>query len=141
TVVAVAAVACGDSKQSGGATATTGGGTAGSVASTTTAPKRGGSVTMNQGLESRGFDPVLLGGFASGDAPAAGAIFDFLMRWDEKTSKVVPQLAESLQTTDSVTWTMKLRSGVTFTDGTPLNAAAVIFNIKRLQDPANAGSF
>jgi peptide/nickel transport system substrate-binding protein len=140
TTLSVAAISCGDNKQSSGS-ATTAAGTGGSVASTTTAPKRGGSVTMNQGLESRGFDPVLLGGFASGDAPAAGAIFDFLMRWDEKANKVVPQLAESLQTTDSLTWTMHLRTGVTFTDGTPFNAAAVIFNIKRLQEPANAGSF
>src|SRR5260221_10184692 len=63
------------------------------------------------------------------------------MLWDEKTSKVVPGVADSMQTKDFLTWTMHLRSGVKFTDGTAYDAQAVIFNIKRLQEPANAGSF
>ena len=40
----------------------------------------------------------------------------------------VPGLAESWEVSDDgLTWTFKLREGVTFHDGTPLDAAAVVF--------------
>ncbi len=48
----------------------------------------------------------------------------------------VPSLAVSWESKDLKTWTFKLRQGVRFHDGTPFNAAAVKFNIQRLQDPA-----
>jgi len=48
-------------------------------------------------------------------------------------SNVVPVLAASLPTAsaDGKTWTFTLRTGVTFHDGTPFNAAAVKFNYDR----------
>lgn len=53
--------------------------------------------------------------------------------------KVVPYLAESLKEGDTLaSWTMTLRKGVTFHDGTPLNAGAVTKHFLRLQDPATA---
>jgi peptide/nickel transport system substrate-binding protein len=46
--------------------------------------------------------------------------------------KVHPYLAESITPNDDATeWTIKLRSGINFTDGTPLNADAVIENLQR----------
>jgi peptide/nickel transport system substrate-binding protein len=46
--------------------------------------------------------------------------------------KVHPYLAESITpNADSTQWTIKVRSGISFTDGTPVNADAVIFNIQR----------
>ncbi len=46
--------------------------------------------------------------------------------------KVVPYLAESVEpNADYTVWTIKVRSGVTFHDGTPLNADAVIDNLNR----------
>jgi len=43
--------------------------------------------------------------------------------------RVEPNLAESLETTDNLVWTMKLDPQVVFTDGTPLNAESVITHI------------
>ncbi|HEY0519711.1 MAG TPA: ABC transporter substrate-binding protein [Ilumatobacteraceae bacterium] len=46
--------------------------------------------------------------------------------------KVHPYLAESITpNADSTQWTIKIRSGISFTDGTPVNADAVIDNIQR----------
>ncbi|MCX8997320.1 ABC transporter substrate-binding protein [Rhizobiaceae bacterium BDR2-2] len=53
----------------------------------------------------------------------------------------IPQmeLAESIESGDARTWTVKLRSGVTFHDGKELTAEDVVFSLKRHLDPA-AGS-
>ncbi len=49
----------------------------------------------------------------------------------------VPWLADSYDVSaDGTAYTFKLRQGVTFTDGTAFNAAAVIKNFERLKDPA-----
>ena len=45
--------------------------------------------------------------------------------------KVHPFLAESITpNADFTQWTIKMRSGITFTDGAPLNADAVIYNLQ-----------
>ncbi|HEY7628773.1 MAG TPA: ABC transporter substrate-binding protein, partial [Ilumatobacteraceae bacterium] len=46
--------------------------------------------------------------------------------------KVHPYLAESITPNDDATqWTIKVRDGISFTDGTPVNADAVIENFQR----------
>ena len=45
--------------------------------------------------------------------------------------EIVPQLATAWQWTDNRTLVLKLRAGVTFQDGTPLDAAAVEYSLKR----------
>ena len=46
------------------------------------------------------------------------------------------ELAESFDTKDAKTWTVKLRKGVTFHDGKDLTADDVVFSLKRHLDPA-----
>lgn len=71
----------------------------------------------------------------------AGAIFtscvyDWLVRIDGETGKVVPSLAESYEMSDDAkTWTFKLREGVTFHHGTELTAEDVKFTAERWIDP------
>lgn len=64
-----------------------------------------------------------------------------LVRFNHATNEVEPALAESWTTTeDSVTF--KLRDGITFSDGTPFDADAVVFNFERVWDetsPDHAG--
>jgi ABC-type transport system substrate-binding protein len=52
-----------------------------------------------------------------------------------------PLLAESLTSTGENTYELKLRQGVTFTDGTPFNADAVIANLAWVQNPDNGAPF
>jgi len=47
-------------------------------------------------------------------------------------SDIIPWLAESYRQINETTWEFKLRKGITFQDGTPLNATAVWFSLNRL---------
>ncbi len=62
-------------------------------------------------------------------------LFNGLVKFaDTDMSEIVPDLATSWQSSeDGLTWTFKLREGVTFHDGEPFNAEAVKFNIDRLR--------
>lgn len=68
-------------------------------------------------------------GGATGGSEMA-AIYDLLMRFDTAAGEYVPHLAQSLSANDDNTvWTLKLRDGVTFSDGTPMDSAAVVWSI------------
>jgi peptide/nickel transport system substrate-binding protein len=51
------------------------------------------------------------------------------------TNKLEPGLALSWSNTDPNTWEFKLRPNVTFSDGEPFNADAVVYSIDRIIDP------
>lgn len=94
-------------------------------------PTKGGTLTMADYAETRSLNPVksYANGAAGGNALAA--VYDVLVRRDFETGTWVPQLAESLKANDDKTvWTLTLRDGVTFSDGTALNADAVIGSLK-----------
>lgn len=92
-------------------------------------PKQGGTLTLADYSEARSLDPTktIPNGAAGGNALAA--VYDVLMRYNQETNAFDPWLAESLSTEDNTTWTLKLREGVTFSDGTPFDAAAVVGSI------------
>lgn len=95
-------------------------------------PQKGGTLSFGAYSEPAVLDPshTIVAGSTGGTEMAA--IFDELMRYDEASGKVVPQLAESLTPSpDFTTWTLGLRNGVTFSDGTPFDAAAVVHSIDR----------
>jgi len=70
-------------------------------------------------------------------------LFDSLIALDPATLRPQPHLAERWEVSaDGLEWTFYLRPGVSFHDGTPLNADAVIFNLHRMWDkqhPYRAG--
>lgn len=103
-------------------------------------PQRGGEVTVLKdssfdGSWPTGLDPATN---ATGGANIAqmaaiyGGLFQLTSSADGSGAKVVPYQAESYQYLDGgKTLKIKIRKGITFTDGTPLNAEAVRFNIQR----------
>lgn len=96
---------------------------------------RGG--TLNVGIDSdwATLDPLGMG--ALNDRHVSRSIYDTLLELDEK-GNLVPGLAESYtMSTDAMSVKLKLRSGIKFHDGTPFDVEAVLFNFKRLMDPAN----
>src|SRR6476646_8553058 len=65
-------------------------------------------------------------------------MYDALTMWDlssaEKPSVVIPGLATewAVDNADKKKWAFKLRPGVTFHDGSPFNADAVIWNVEKV---------
>lgn len=92
-------------------------------------PVQGGTLTLADYSEARSLDPTktIANGAAGGNALAA--VYDVLMRYDQPTNTFQPQLAESLTTEDNQTWTLKLRKDAQFSDGTPVNAMAVVTSL------------
>lgn len=92
-------------------------------------PKAGGTLTIGEYAEARSLDPTktIPNGAVGGNALAA--VYDTLMRYDTTSGAVVPWLATSLTSDDDKVWTLELREGVTFSDGTPLDAASVLGSI------------
>src|SRR5579884_3927723 len=69
-------------------------------------------------------------------------IFDTLLVKDRETeTKLLPNLATSYEASPDLTeFTLKLRQGVTFHDGTPFTADAVKFMMTRATDPKNSAA-
>ncbi|MET0895191.1 MAG: ABC transporter substrate-binding protein [Acidimicrobiia bacterium] len=84
-------------------------------------------------------DNVKLFGSGSGAGLAGQLAYDTLISVDPVTLKPVMRLAKSLDSSpDARVWTIKLRPQVVFSDGTPLDAAAVVANWDRHKIPALA---
>jgi peptide/nickel transport system substrate-binding protein len=77
-------------------------------------------------------DPIVgLGQGTSGGIPM-NALYDTITRWNPDTKQYVMRTAESVTANaDSTEWTVKLKSGIKFSDGTDYNAEAVQFGINR----------
>ncbi len=93
----------------------------------------GGTLTMGMFGEITGWDPTNIQGGASLGGTQMTAIYDALFYLDLTTGKIVPGLGESITTEDSQVFTLKLREGINFTDGTPLDADAFIWNVEHHQ--------
>jgi ABC-type transport system substrate-binding protein len=96
----------------------------------TAKPKRGGSLVMGIDTEEGGFDPTSArwdeGGFLYGRT-----VFDPLAIVNS-AGKVEPFLAKSITPNAEYTaWVITLRSGITFHDGTPLDANALQLNLTK----------
>jgi ABC-type transport system substrate-binding protein len=101
-------------------------------------PKRGGSVTMGLNSEIDGFLPTT-NHFDNSGLTYANTIYDTLtVVAADGTAK--PYLAQSVTpNADMTVWTITLRPGVSFHDGSPLTADVLLANIEALQTSALTG--
>jgi peptide/nickel transport system substrate-binding protein len=87
-----------------------------------------------------GFDPARV--FRIENETIAFNIFSGLTTYDSKTGKIVPDLAESWQTKDNITWTFKLRRGVQWQKGLgEFKASDVLYSYNRILDPKTASPY
>lgn len=97
-------------------------------------PTEGGTLTFGPYAPIRTLDPAATTDAGVGNAEIS-AIYDALMRFDYAAGEYVPWQAESVEYNDDFTvWTVKLRDGILFSDGTPLDSAAVALQMERSQE-------
>ena len=94
-------------------------------------PQKGGTLTYALNIEVNSLDPA----FCALAFDRCAPIFGTLMRYDLEAEKFVGNMAKSFESKDGKQWTLKLRKGVEFTDGTPYDAEAVVYNWDRIKDP------
>ncbi|SFU79156.1 ABC transporter substrate-binding protein [Alicyclobacillus macrosporangiidus] len=109
----------------------------------TTQPANGTAPTASSGQKTlifgRGGDSVTLDPSGSTDDESnmvCEEIYDTLVTYKIGTPELQPDLATSWEPSkDGMSWTFHLQQGVKFSDGTPFNADAVVFNFQRWGDP------
>ncbi|MCU1501595.1 MAG: peptide transporter [Ilumatobacteraceae bacterium] len=152
TTAGSASTTAGSATTTAGSSTTVGGTTATTVAGATTTPVTGGGATspastaaaqpgtpggrlrVTHGANPTSLDPHA--GSSGNDYIMLYPIFDTLISFEPETLAPVPGLAKSWKFEDPTTFTLTLNSGITFHDGTPLDAAAVKFSLDRARtDP------
>ncbi len=140
-VSALIAAACGGG--GGGSTPTAGAGTTAGPAATTAggvpsdaAPDSQQVLTWNVGAEPSSIDPQAQS--YTYEYSVVHNLYMSLFDQDPKTSKLIPWAASEMPTTqnggiasDGVTYTIKLKSGLTWSDGSPLTASDFVYGIIR----------
>jgi len=110
-----------------------------SATGSTSAPQQGGSITV-QALQPQSFDPHF-SAFAQ-DISIDRMVWRGLYRLD-KNNKPQPEMAASQPqvSSDSLTYTVKLQSGLKWSDGAPLTAKDFVAGIVRTCAPDTAGQY
>lgn len=104
-------------------------------------PVQGGAARAFQASEPRSMDPAAMANAAVSQGILGNALYGTLLTNDVETADLQYKMATGFVTSDGgSTFTLALREGLTFSDQTPLNAAAVKFNWDRLRDPAIASA-
>ncbi len=100
---------------------------------TATQPQSGGTLIYAAGADPDNLDPA---NTDSNTGEAVGhMLYNYLVKFDPQMH-IVPDLATQWrQSADGLTWTFTLRKGVTFHDGTPLDAEAVKYTFDRFLGP------
>jgi peptide/nickel transport system substrate-binding protein len=112
---------------------------AGSTAATGSGePKAGGTLKVGSPTPNAAPEPVTM--YDPGSINVVQQVAEYLI-WSENDGTLSPLLAESWEpSADASTWTVTLREGVTFNDGTPLTGADVVASIDRLIEPDSVSS-
>jgi peptide/nickel transport system substrate-binding protein len=97
----------------------------------------GGEIVIGIGVDPTTFDSRR-SQVTEGDCISHAVTEETLFR--SESGKPVPQLAESWDYPNPTTLSLKLRKGVKFTNGEPLDSAAVKYTIESIKNPANAAT-
>ncbi|MGL5510767.1 MAG: ABC transporter substrate-binding protein, partial [Microcoleaceae cyanobacterium] len=109
--------------------------------STVTNTNRAGRVSIGTTLKLKSLDPADAYEVISGNL--LYNLGDRLYTYKTGTTELIPQLATALPTisADGLTYTIPIRSGVLFHDGTPCNAEAIAFSLNRFMENGGGPAF
>lgn len=94
-----------------------------------------GELIIGKGAEAVGFDPGIVTAVSSIDLLVM--TYENLVVFDD-SGQPQPQLAESWEIVDDLTYVFTLKSGISFHDGKALTADDVVYSIMRIKDEATA---
>ncbi len=96
-------------------------------------PPSGGTIVVGLQAEPTTLDSADISDYNS--HRAAYGLYNHILRFKDESTEVEPGLAESWEISDDgLVYTLHLRQGIKFHDGTEFNAEAVVFNIERQID-------
>ncbi len=102
-------------------------------------PVRGGSITVGLETDLRGFDPIKGRVLGNSAATVINVIEERLFDFDPDGG-LIPVLATGMESENGgMSWLVHLREGVTFHDGTPFDADAVVAHWARILSPVYIG--
>lgn len=109
--------------------------------STKTPNNNNGHITIGTTQKARTLDPA--DNYELAGLMAIYNLGDSLYSYELGTTKLKPQLATEMPkiSQDGLTYTIPLRQGVTFHDGTPFNAEAMVFSLQRFIKNGGKPSF
>lgn len=100
-------------------------------------PQSGGTLRLIMPTDGQDLDPATSSVAATAFGDQILPIFDTLVRVDQD-GNITPRIATEVVTSDEgTTWTITLREGVEFSDGTSLDSAALKFNWERYAQDAS----
>ncbi len=92
------------------------------------------TITFSQGSEPRGLDPAYVDDGESGKVMVQ--IYENILQYETDSCSVVEGLCELPEVSDDgLTYTFKVKDGITFHDGTTCDADAIAQNIQRQLEP------
>jgi peptide/nickel transport system substrate-binding protein len=115
----------------------------GADAGAASGPVSGGTLNWCVAADTTTTDPA--GNTLGAGGPVGGevalALYDSLGTYNYPKNTFVPRTASSITVNSAQTvWTIKLHSGINFTDGTPYDANAINFHWNRIKNPATAST-
>src|SRR5262245_11783920 len=100
-----------------------------------TKPQDGGTVVRRLESDISTFNPITI--TTGYDHYVNFFLFEPLVQWNQNL-EVVPGLAEKWEVTpDGKEYTFHIAPKATFSDGTPVRAADVLFSLRKIVDPAS----
>jgi 4-phytase/acid phosphatase/peptide/nickel transport system substrate-binding protein len=109
----------------------------GGVQTACATPKHGGILQVADEIDATGFDAIKARSLTGVGGMAANLVMERLFEMDQD-SRLIPVLGLSATpSADGKTWTIQLREGVSFHDGAPFNADAVVQHWQRILNPDN----